>query len=472
MPSSNLRHKHSFFRLILLFAVIAAAVFCLFRFLLPPQGQLIYDSSLKQSEINFLKKTFTKQPKFRHDLTVSADTLDSAPNAANSLLFDILVPVTDFYTATSNISSQDPNLKLSSIRQLKSSQKMLSLDQHYFFDDFNSGAKFRVLHFSGPDATAALDLVKSQTKPLPNAKNTLSFAQTGVTALSRGMNAKLDSVGNASFFARHIKAFLSSKDLTHTSNEASFSKQATATNICAKPKMIDALTTIGLDIVELTGNHNQDCGDEAAAATIDQYHSLGIKTFGGGKTATAAAKPLQITQKQTRLSLFGYNFSTGGYTTDNTPGANFYNAATAAKEIATAKQRGDFVIVDIQYYECSEYDSTYENPACDAPISGQRDFFRHIADLGADIVVGSSAHQIQTYERYQNSFIYYGLGNLFFDQSWWPGTTRSLILTHYFVNGKHVQTRISPTQYNDSYQPKLIDEKASTWLLNRLNAAR
>ena len=26
--------------------------------------------------------------------------------------------------------------------------------------------------------------------------------------------------------------------------------------------MINTLTAIGLDIVELTGNHNQDCGDD------------------------------------------------------------------------------------------------------------------------------------------------------------------------------------------------------------------
>ena len=98
--------------------------------------------------------------------------------------------------------------------------------------------------------------------------------------------------------------------------------------------------------------------------------------------------------------------------------------------------------------------------------------FSHLIDLGADMVVGTSAHQPQTFELYNNGVIYYGLGNLFFDQVWWPGTTRSLVLAHYFYNGKLLQTKIVPTVYDSSLKTKLLDKETSQWLLQRLLKVR
>ena len=239
--------------------------------------------------------------------------------------------------------------------------------------------------------------------------------------------------------------------------------------------MIDALTAIGLDIVELTGNHNQDCGDEAALDTIARYTELGIQTVGGGATSAQAAIPLNISQKGNNFTLLAYNLSTGGYTLDNTPGANFYTTEKAQADIAAAKERGDTVIVDVQYFECNSYDNTTDDRTCDYANSAAGDqigLFHEIIDLGADVVVGTAAHQPQTYELYGEGAIYYGLGNLFFDQIWWPGTTRSLILVHYFFNNQLIQTRIVPTVYDDSMQTRLMNTVDAENFIKRLNQAR
>ena len=166
-----------------------------------------------------------------------------------------------------------------------------------------------------------------------------------------------------------------------------------------------------------------------------------------------------------------YNLSTGGATTGAAPGANQYYEANAVEEINSARERGDFVVVDIQYYECSAYASEYEDPACDRANSSAGDqigFFRHLIDLGANMVVGTSAHQPQTYELYGDGVIYYGLGNLFFDQYWWPGTTRSLVLGNYYYKNKLLQTKITPTVYDSSMQTKVLDEETAKWFLRRL----
>ncbi len=442
-----------------------------------------FDDELEQK----LSSIFTEEVDLDKDVHISSyNSFSKTDLAEGEFVYKIYVPVSDFYDLTTGITAETPDelftnesgtFSLIDFNELDFTKHLLKLNDAYYLDDLENGAVYTIIKFESEKYSEEISPLIGDTfvTNIPTKENVLTFAQTGVTALSRGMNRKLYSVGDAKFFAAGIKDFLSSFDLTHTSNESSFTNYASAANICSDPRFIDTLTEIGLDIVELTGNHNQDCGDAAASSTIDTYNEKGIMMVGGGKTATDAAKPLNINEKGTGITFLAYNQSTGGATYDNTPGANQYYEENAAKEIAAAKERGDFIIVDIQYYECSMYASTYEDATCDRANSSagnQIAFFRHLIDLGADVVVGTSAHQAQTYELYGNGAIYYGLGNLFFDQVWWPGTTRSLVLGHYFYNGKLLQTKLTGTVYGNDMQTKLLDEETMKWWLNRLQSVK
>ena len=473
--------------IVFLFAVVATGTVFGVQFITKTgifriPGVVYYDETLKEDETELLKSIFTKEIDLDKDVKISAvETLEKPAEKEGHFLYEIYVPITDFYSTETSISSEKiyaPETKLIKFSELDSTVKLLSIDGKYFLDEFDSGAVFRSIIFESEAYEKEIEpLVKETfTKTFPKKETVLTMAQTGVTALSRGMDVKLKSVGmDAAYFTKNIGDYLSSFDLTHTSNESSFSDSAWARNICSNPAFVNTLTAIGLDIVELTGNHNRDCGYEAATATIDKYDELGIKTVGGGRNASEAAIPLEISEKGTNITMLAYNQSTGGATYNNLPGANQYYEEDAARNITAAKQKGDIVIVDIQYYECSGYASTYEDATCDYANSSAGDqvgLFRHLIDLGADIVVGTSAHQPQTFERYGDGVIYYGLGNLFFDQIWWPGTTRSLILAHYFYDGKILQTKIVPTFYDENMQTKLMDEETAKWYLERLAKVR
>lgn len=438
-------------------------------------GEILFANGVGLEEQELISNA-TKDIEFKHNITVSvAESLTAQPEG---VLYDILIPVTDFYDPRVSVTADEAKTsELISVNELNNSIKLLAIDNVYYLDALTGGAFFQYFQFEGnaDDVQKLTEALQAQLPSFPTSETLLTLAQTGVTALSRGMLTKLNQVGDASYFATNIGEYLSNFDLTHTSNESSFSDYADARNICSHPKMINALTSIGLDIVELTGNHNQDCGDDDALSTIQQYRDMGIRIVGGGENATTAAEPLLIEDKGTKITMLGYNLSTGGYTTDNTPGANFYTHEKALADISAAKARGDFVIVDVQYYECNAYDNTTENTTCDYANSSAGDqigLFRELIDMGADVVVGTAAHQPQTYEKYHDGMIYYGLGNLFFDQVWWPGTTRSLILVHYFFNGKLLQTRIVPTVYGDEMQVRLMDNADAEWFINRLNQAR
>ncbi len=442
-------------------------------------GVVNYDESLNDEEIALLQSIFTEDVDLDKDVTISAEESASRPSLkSGQYLYQIYVPVTDYYdTATDTNDFETQTYEYISIDDLDYSNKLLSVDGEYFLDSFDGGATFRVISFESEKFEEEIKPLVDEkfAKSFPDESSVLSFAQTGVTALSRGMNEKLYQVGDANYFAEGLADYLSSFDLTHTSNESSFTSLANSGNICSDPRFIDTLLAIGLDIVELTGNHNVDCGIQAANDTIDIYRENSIKIVGGGKNADEAAQPLLIDEEGNSITFLAYNLSTGGATHGDMPGANQYYEENVATEINNAKERGDFIIVDIQYYECSAYVSEYEDSTCDFADSAAGDqvgFFRHLIDLGADMVVGTSAHQPQTFELYGDGVIYYGLGNLFFDQAWWPGTTRSLVLENYFYQDKLLQTRITPTVYDQNLQTKLLDEDTAKWFIGRLVGER
>lgn len=454
-------------------------------------GVVYYDESLSSDEKAKLEEIFSYQTDLDKDVTISAKNVLEAPNLKEGeYIYNIYVPVTDFYSTKTNLTINsveeifDPTFQAANefelipISELDFTKKLLSLNDKYYLDELVSGAVYRIVSFESEKFAEEIKPLVTNTFSVkaPTKDTLLTFAQTGVTALSRGMNAKLNAVGgDATYFADGIKDFLSAFDITHTSNESSFTDYASSSNICSDKRFIDTLTAIGLDVVELTGNHNQDCGDTAALETIDTYIANGIKMVGGGKTATEAALPLELSKKGSNITMLAFNQSTGGATYDDTPGANQYYEEVAAEQIKEAKARGDLVIVDIQYYECSAYASEYEDPTCDRANSSAGDqigLFHHLIDLGADVVVGTSAHQAQTYELYGDGVIYYGLGNLFFDQIWWPGTTRSLVLAHYIYNGKLLQTKLVGTVYDKNMQTGLLDDETLAWWLDRLVSVR
>ena len=295
-------------------------------------GVVYYGENLKEDELAKLHEIFTEEVDLDKDVKIDArEVLELPALNEGEYLYEVYVPVTDFYSLETNIDAENveslDSATLIPLSQLDFSKKLLSLNGKYYLDEFNTGAVYRIISFDSEKFNEEIEPLISEMvkKDFPTKDTVLTFAQTGVTALSRGMNAKLKAVGgDATYFAEQIGPFLSAFDITHTSNESSFTTAAHDRNICSDPRFIDTLTAIGLDVVELTGNHNQDCGNQAALDTIDTYNEKGIKMVGGGRNATEAKVPLELSEKGTNITMLAFNQSTGGATRGNTPGANQY----------------------------------------------------------------------------------------------------------------------------------------------------
>jgi poly-gamma-glutamate capsule biosynthesis protein CapA/YwtB (metallophosphatase superfamily) len=363
------------------------------------------------------------------------------------------------------------------VDQLTQTQKLLSLDELYYLDTFSSGAVFREIVIT-LESSEAFDTIFALST-LPKKDSTLKMNVTGVTALTRVMMKRLATVKDPLYFSEKIAAFLADADITHVSNEVSFKDNCTYSNtlFCSPPNFIEVLKASGVDVVELTGNHNNDFGANYNTATINQYREIGWSTVGGGLNAEDAKKPYVADQKGSKVTMLAYNFpdspSGSAIAGKDKAGANGYNLDRIAQEITQAKTASNFVMVHVQYWECYAYPDGYvEYPKCDVPIGKQEADFKKLIDLGADMVVGTSAHQPQTYELSNGKPIYYGLGNLYFEQTDWPGTERSIILTNYFVGGKLIQTKLTPTVFDEKLQTRLSTDTEAAYLLQRLKDAR
>lgn len=384
--------------------------------------------------------------------------------------------------ATSDIVADDKIQDLSDgqiaiipLDTLSKNVKLLTMDDKYYLDSFDSGAIFRIATVNSPEN----GLSGLKLNSLSGKDQVFKVNMTGVTALTRLMQRKLAQGADPTFFSAKIGDFLADADLTHVSNEVSFKPGCSYSNtvFCSPPAFIETLKASGVDLVELTGNHNNDTGAEYNTSTIELYRSLGWGTVGGGLNNADAAKPFVTDQKGSNITFLAYNFpdspNGGAISGVDRAGANSFDFARIETDIATAKANSDFVIVDVQYWECYSYPDGYvEFPLCDSPTGEQEPNFKKLVELGADMVIGSSAHQPQYYEFYKGKPIYYGLGNLYFEQTQWPGTERGIILTHYFVDGELLQTKLTPTVYDKNYQTRKMTDSESDYFLGRLHDAQ
>ncbi len=365
--------------------------------------------------------------------------------------------------------------------------KILSLDKENVLKEGNDSLLLSYSLEGDQRSDFVLSILKKNVEGISsdtlNRDSLLKINMTGVTAMSRGLAIKMDSSGNYAYPARDLGKFLADADLTHTSNEASFVEGCavySGMRFCSRPEYIETLKASGIDIVELTGNHNNDFGAENNSKSIEMYKALGWDYFGGGLNTKDSEKILYKEVKGSKVAFLGYNYydsmlNTMAIAGENRAGANHYSQSKVESDIKEAKENADVVIVTFQFQECYSYPpSDVIYPICYKPLStpDQKGVFRSAIDFGADVVVGTQAHQPQTYELYKEGVIYYGLGNLYFDQYKWIGTRQGTVLSLYLLEGKVIQTELTPTIYDRDLIPRVANETEGKLLLELLKSAR
>jgi hypothetical protein len=301
-----------------------------------------------------------------------------------------------------------------------------------------------------------------------------TVVMTGITALVRATAYTME-LKSVTYPGERVRDLMREADIAHVANHVPFSTgcafpkpDQVALVFCSDPKYIDLFTDIGVDLVELTGHHFEDYGPKATLETLDIYKSHNIVYFGGGANKEDSIKPALFENHGNKIAFIGCNrLDTGGLptATEARPGAAPCDYPYLKGEISKLRAEGYVVIATMHWNQSYGWQ----------PAPQQIKDFRFLADSGASLVLGSQAHYAQTMEFYNDIFIHYGQGNLFFDQmgdqSWMPKGIRREFLDRYVVyNGKLISIELITAMLEDYSRPRLMtDAERSGFLQEYFN---
>ena len=288
---------------------------------------------------------------------------------------------------------------------------------------------------------------------------------TGVTALVRATAATMEMRG-VTFPGSLIRDELREADITHISNEVTFDKDCPYPSsgyrnfiLCSDPKYMDLLLDVGVDVVELTGDHLRDRGEVALLNTIAMYKANNLPYYGGGTNDVEARQPVLMEVNGNKIAFMGCNGKRAGKypkASATSPGPALCDYDFFGDQIHALKAQGYNVIFTFQHEEC------YSPGPCYTHEEG----FRRVADEGAVIVSGSQAHFPHVMEFRGDSFIHYGLGNLFFDQMIYnlpsgeviDETRREFHDRHVFYDGRYLGVELLTSMLEDYARPRPMTE--------------
>ncbi|MBK7896511.1 MAG: CapA family protein [Anaerolineaceae bacterium] len=329
-----------------------------------------------------------------------------------------------------------PSLLILPFDELQPDLKLLRLDGvSPLTADFDPAAYplTVVVNVAGRE-TAVTQFLAAWDGPVSNweASKLTRVAMSGVTALTRATAFQME-IGGILTPGQAVGPVLQKADIAHVSNEVSFTPDCPypdpigGTTFCSRDSYFELLTWLGIDVVELTGNHVNDWGPDALRHSLDLYAEAGMAVFGGGADAAAAQQPALFEHNGNRIAFVGCNPVGPAYAWagESQPGSRPCGSGFEA-QISQLAADGYLVIATLQYHEFYHYAATAQ----------QQVDFAALVRAGATAVSGSQGHHAQGFAFVDGAFVHYGLGNLFFDQMDMLGTRQTFVDTYLFYNGR------------------------------------
>ena len=289
-------------------------------------------------------------------------------------------------------------------------------------------------------------------------------AMTGVTALVRATAYFMEQNGIL-WAGEEVREVLNSADIAHLSNEVAFVEGCPypnwigGTSFCSDIRYFELVKDLGIDVMELTGNHVNDFGWTHLDSSITMYEEAGMKYFGGGRNSADAQTAAIFEHNGNRIAFLGCNPVGPSYAWAGPASAGSRPCdADLKSQIRQLADEGAIVIVTLQYHEFYFYQPTYQ----------QQVDFRSYVDAGATIVSGSQGHHAQGFDLYGDGFIHYGLGNLFFDQMDALGTRQAMIDEYIIYDGQLAGVEFTTGLIENYARPRLMSAEERRQLFQTL----
>ncbi|MEI7603770.1 MAG: CapA family protein [bacterium] len=277
---------------------------------------------------------------------------------------------------------------------------------------------------------------------------------------------------------KEVKTFMDKYDARVATFEAALQGVGNG-NVCAlncftfiaNEKFTEGMVYSGINVVSLADNHSMSAGTEGVFNTIKLLNNAGIKTLGASPTNNEdATRPIIHEVNGVKYGFIAYNDipSPSDWATDTAGGTaridtNEYQIidGRVRTDVKRAKDMGAQYIIALMHWGSREYTND--------PMPHQKELAHNLIDNGVDLIIGDHPHWVMSVEFYtppgstEPKFIYYGIGNFIFDQSWSTETSQGSFAELDFYKDKLLSIHIYPHQIYDMSQPRLLPESSKEY---------
>ncbi len=217
----------------------------------------------------------------------------------------------------------------------------------------------------------------------------------------------------------------------------------------ASPSRLSIYEEMGVDLVTLANNHVYDFGVDAFYDTLSSLKEYNIPYIGAGKNLDEAMEPYYFVVNgykigfvnATRAEKFILTPGAG----DNSPGVlRCYDPTNFIKVIENTKKVSDYVVALVHWGKEDSFQLE----------SVQIETAKQYIDAGADLIIGSHAHNLQGIDFYNDKPIIYNLGDFIFNHE-----TKDTAIFEFEVNDDgSLEYYFIPCKESNKYTSLLKDD--------------
>jgi poly-gamma-glutamate synthesis protein (capsule biosynthesis protein) len=230
---------------------------------------------------------------------------------------------------------------------------------------------------------------------------------------------------------------------------------------------LQALRAAGVDVATMANNHGMDYGPVGLEDSLAASRATGFPVIGIGENAAQAYAPWRTVVRGTRVAVMGATqvlddvVRTAWTATDTHAGlASAKEVDRFLAEVRAVRATTDVLVVDVHW--------GVEGATCPTPT--QQTLARQLVDAGADVVVGSHSHRVESAGRLGGALVEYGLGNfVFYNESGPSGVSGVLKVT---TTGRHVDSYEWVPAAIRSGVPRPLSGSSASSAIASWNAAR
>jgi len=317
-------------------------------------------------------------------------------------------------------------------------------------------AIFLTFHQEFSDAIILKKQLLVDVLTVANLKETqpVSILFVGDLMLSRGVAYQIQKNNDLYFPFRYFRNLLQKSDFVFANLESPLINgrkiHAGEMTLRADEKMAPILKEMNFSIVSLANNHLLDFNENGLLNTLKILNENQIQYVGVGENFEEAHQFKILEKNGIKFAFLAYNdsdvVSKSTQAETNKPGTAFMDINALKTDIAEAKKSADYVIVSM--HGGNEYQAD--------PNNRQIEFNHTAIDAGANLVIGHHPHVVQKIEKYENGYIFYGLGNFIFDQMWSEATRQGAAIQINFLRDRIKNIKIIPFVIENYSQPRII----------------